>query len=489
MLKTGDDHLRQLQDGRCVYIGNEKIDDVTTHPAFKRAARVVASMYDRKREEDALDTFSYEEDGQRYSTWYLRAKTKDDLRRRMNCHKAMADITHGMMGRSPDHVSGFIAGMATKPDFFNTDTHNFSQNLLSYYEFCKNNDIFSTYAVLPPQASRDPEFYTKKAIPVPTLRVVKEDDNGVVISGMKMLATSAIYCNEIWIGNLLPLAPEQVKESITCAVPVNAPGVSLWSRQPLSMNTANEFDGPLAWNFDETDSMVMCDKVKVPWERVFTLDDAIKSREIYTKTPSHCYGNHQSNVRYWAKLQFIVGLCNRVANATGTAGIPAVKETLGRMAALEGALSGMIHGQIEAAESWPDGYLTFNRHMMYAALNWCTESYSKIVDQLRELSGGGVFQMPASSSVIFDETLRTQFETYFQTPQLEALERMKLFKLVWDVVGSEFAGRQQQYEKFYAGASFIVRGHSFREADWDAYDRQVQDMLSRYTVPESASPS
>ncbi len=62
--------------------------------------------------------------------------------------------------------------------------------------------------MIPPQAARNPEFYVKQNIPIPTLRVVREDDDGVVISGMKMLATGAVFANEIWIGNLIPLAPE-----------------------------------------------------------------------------------------------------------------------------------------------------------------------------------------------------------------------------------------------------------------------------------------
>ena len=49
--------------------------------------------------------------------------------------------------------------------------------------------------------------------------------------------------------------------------------------------------------------MVMCEKVKVPWERVFVHDDALLSRDIYIKTPGHCYGNHQSNVRFHAKMR------------------------------------------------------------------------------------------------------------------------------------------------------------------------------------------
>ncbi|MFP6728296.1 MAG: 4-hydroxyphenylacetate 3-hydroxylase C-terminal domain-containing protein, partial [Alphaproteobacteria bacterium] len=231
------------------------------------------------------------------------------------------------------------------------------------------------------------------------------------------------------------------------------------------------------------DAMVMCDEVKVPWERVFVLDDATQSYQIYNKTPSHCYGNHQSNVRFHTKMRLLVALASKITQSTGANKVPAVVETLGRLSALEAGLWGMVEGQIEAAEDWPEGYVTFNRRMMYAALNWCTENHSQIIDIMRELCGGGIFQMPADVSVMHDDDLREKFEAYWQTPQLDALARMKLFRLAWDLVGSEFAGRHQQYEKFYAGASFIVRGHSFRETPWGELDRIVDNLLAGYDVP------
>jgi 4-hydroxyphenylacetate 3-monooxygenase len=82
-----------------------------------------------------------------------------------------------------------------------------------------------------------------------------------------------------------------------------------------------------------------------------------------------------------------------------------------------------------------------------------------------------------------DGKLREQFEKYWQTPQLAALERMKLYKLAWDLIGSEFAGRHLQYEKFYAGASFIVRNHSFREAPWTEFHRVVDGLMATYDIP------
>src|SRR5271169_1517076 len=369
MLRTGTQHLDSLRDGRIVSIGSEKVDDVTTHPAFRNAAQTVAALYDIKADPANHEDLTYLEDDARHSIYFLRARSREDLQRRMIGHRRIADFTHGMFGRSPDHVASFITGMTMKLDALNSPCAN-PDNVLRYYKHARDNDLYVAYAVLPPQAARDPQFYIRQNIPIPTLRVVREDDDGVVISGMKMLATGALFANEIWIGNLLPLAPDQVKQAVTCAVPCNANGLSLWSRQPLELNAKNEFDSPLAWRFDESDSMVMCDNVKVPWERVFVMDDAVLSREIYIRTPSHCYGNHQSNVRLWSKLRLIVGLASRVAQSTGADQVPAVRDILGRLCALEATLGGMIHGQIEAWEHWPDGFATFNRRYMYAALNW-----------------------------------------------------------------------------------------------------------------------
>ena len=192
---------------------------------------------------------------------------------------------------------------------------------------------------------------------MPTLRVVREDDDGVVITGMKMLATGAVFANEIWIGNLLPLAPNQLAESITCAAAGQRAGRDAVVAQALrAPGDSRSSTSPLAWRFDETDSMVMCENVKVPWERVFVHMDAILARDIYIKTPGHCYGNHQSNVRFHAKMQLIVGLASKIAHASGANEVPAVREVLGRFAALEAALGGMIAGQLHDAEDWPEGY-------------------------------------------------------------------------------------------------------------------------------------
>src|SRR5215469_11136765 len=234
MLRTGKEHLESLRDGRAVYIGGERVDDVTRHPAFRGAAATVAALYDLKADPANRDVMSYEEDGGRHSIYFLRARSRDDLQRRMIGHRRIADFTYGMFGRSPDHVASFVTGMAMKLDVLKPP-YGFADNVERYYRHARDNDVYIAYAVLPPQAARDPSFYTRQNLPVPTLRVVREEDDGVVIAGMKMLATGALFANEIWIGNVIPLAPDQKKEAITCAIPCNAPGLSLWSRKPAAL--------------------------------------------------------------------------------------------------------------------------------------------------------------------------------------------------------------------------------------------------------------
>ena len=151
----------------------------------------------------------------------------------------------------------------------------------------------------------------------------------------------------------------------------------------------------------------MCDDVKVPWERVFVHDDALLSRDIYIKTPSHCFGNHQSNVRYWSKMRLLLGLCSKIAQATGADQVPAVRETLGKMAAVEATIAGLVHGQINAFESWPRrATCASTAASCMPAWTGARRTTARFIDELRELCGGGVFQMPADISVLDDPRAR-----------------------------------------------------------------------------------
>src|SRR2546430_13150378 len=142
MLRTEKEHLESLRDGRIVYIGSGRVDDVVGHPAFRTAAATVAAVYDMKADPVNRDAMSYEEDGGRHSIYFLRARNGEDLQRRMVGHRRIADLTYGMFGRSPDHVASFVTGMAMKADELKRPCGH-PENLLGYYRYIRDNDLYT----------------------------------------------------------------------------------------------------------------------------------------------------------------------------------------------------------------------------------------------------------------------------------------------------------------------------------------------------------
>jgi 4-hydroxyphenylacetate 3-monooxygenase len=384
-----------------------------------------------------------------------------------------------MLGRSPDAGAGSVTGMTMKPEILDQPGGH-KGNLLALWQALRRNDEFLVYAILPPQGGRDPKFYQGSGRQVPALRVTRETDAGVVLNGMKMLATNAPFANQIMIGNILPLAPDQLKESVTAIIPPNLEGLSLWARKSFEREASSRFDYPLTSRFDESDCMLVFQDVFVPWERVFVHDNPELARAVLVNTPAHTMANHQSNVRFRAKLRFLLGLASLVTQSTGARDVPVVRETLGRFAAAEAGFSAMIDAQHMACEEIDNGYVLYNRRYMYAALHWAMENHSVLTDQVRELMGGGTFQMPASVSVLNDATLRPLFEEYWSTPREAALDRMKLFKLAWDLIGSEWASRAASYEKFFIGPAFSVRNYNFVHCPWDHYQEGVREFMEDY---------
>ncbi|MGE3708945.1 MAG: 4-hydroxyphenylacetate 3-hydroxylase N-terminal domain-containing protein, partial [Hyphomicrobiaceae bacterium] len=323
--------MRSLRDGRQILIGAERVDDVTAHPAFRNTARSFARIYDLKREPQNIETMSYEDGGERHSSWLLMPRTVDDLRKRAETHRRVAEWSYGLLGRSPDHVASFVTGMRMTPEIFAAGGKEYGDNLVAYWEHMRRNDIFACYLILTQQGARDPEIYKRQTSRSTALQVVGETDSGVILSGIKMLGTSAVFSDEAWIGNILPLAPEQKALAVTCAVPMNAKGVQIWVRKSFEQAATSRVDNYFSSQFGETDAVMVFDRVHVPYERVFVLDDAARSRDIYFKTPAHIMGNHQSIIRFAEKLKIMLAIAARAADMSGVTHLPAIQQTLGRL--------------------------------------------------------------------------------------------------------------------------------------------------------------
>lgn len=480
MLRTGDEYLASLRDGRRIYIGGELVTDVTTHPAFRNTARSFARIYDRKCEDHNLAAMSFTEDGDRFASWFIIPKSRRDLEQRAEGHRRVAEWSYGLLGRSPDHVPAFIGGMAMVPELFDANRKGFGQNVIDYFNHLKRGDLFACYLVLTPQGSRDSKLYKDTGVANPALTIVKEDADGIVVSGLKLLGTSAVFSDEAWVGSMIPLGSDQVSEAVTFAVPVNQAGVQIWVRESFELNATNRVDHYFSSQFDESDGVMVFDNVRIPWNRVFCHRDIPLMRDMYFKTPAHVMGNHQSNWRFIEKLKLIIGIAHKACEMAGVINIPAIQQTLGRLAAAEASLLGLMAGQIDQLQTLPNGYVHVNRRFLYAVLQWCANNYAQLAEEVRALMGAGPFLLPADTSVFDNPETRQTFEKYWGLPTASADERYKFIKMAWDLLGSEFAGRHTQYEKFYGGPPHIMDLYSFFNCPWGerraAVDQIVKDM-------------
>ena len=486
MTKSGQDHIESLRDGRQIFIDGQDVSDVTTHPAFRNVVKSVAAMFDYANApaNQALMTYETETGCRANRIWHL-PRSYDDLLVRRAALESWTGLHAGFMGRAPDHVASCIAGMEMGRDVFEAHDPKRAKALEDYYRYARDNDLYLTYVIINPQADRS-KSAAAQADPFLTLGVVDRDDEGLTVRGAKMLATGAVVANEVFVTCIQPLRPGDERYAISFAIPMNTPGLKILSRKSYEAASRSIFDNPLASRFDENDAVLYFEDVRVPWSRVFVDGDIEMCQKQFHATPAHVYQNYQAMIRLAIKMRFLVGLGHRTAETNGITQFPQVRETLGELAA-NAALVDALVSAMEAKGKQRGDYFVPDSHTLYAAQTLTQQLYPKILNTLRELAGGGMIMLPSSAADFANPEMASLIDKTQQSPAANSREKVKFYKLAWDAVGSEFGSRHQQYEMFYAGATFVTKGHSFRTYDWVAAEKLVQDMLDSYALEDSVN--
>jgi 4-hydroxyphenylacetate 3-monooxygenase len=481
MTRSGRSYLGGLNDGRRVMVDGHAVTDVAGHPAFAGAVRSIARHYDNILLPGNRELMTYEspKTGERVSRAFEVPRSREDFESRRHALRANADLTFGLMGRNPDHVAAFLAAWAARADVFARGGQEFADNIVRFYEHVRDNDLYATYAIVPPQIDRSKPAH-QQADPHLYAGVVAERDGGIVVKGAQMLATGAALSDYVILGNIQPLRPGDENHAICVAIPIGAPGVKVYSRRSYASAANSVFDYPLSTQFDETDALMVFDNVFVPWEHVFVYRDIDVSSAIWTQTPAHLLGNHQAQIRLSSKLDFLLGLAHRIAEMTGNLAAPPVRGVLGEMAALTRTVSGLVLAQEQNCRIDEFGVAWPGVEECFALMTLQSELYPRLLQMMRDLCGGGMIQLPSSVEDYANPEMAADLEKYVSSPGHTSRERVKLFKLAWDLVGSEFGSRHHQYEMFYVGAPFIVRQRTFATFDFGPGRAMVEAALAGY---------
>src|ERR1700675_5051252 len=289
MIKSGEQHIASLRDGREIFLDGELFDDFTTHPAYRGAVASIGRMFDFQTapENRELMTFETETGTPASRIWQL-PTSYDELVTRRKVLEAWTELHAGFMGRAPDHVASCISGMFMGSEVFEAYDAARAKALSDYYRYARDNDLYLTYVIINPQADRS-KSAAQQADPFLTAGVVDRDADGITVRGAKMLATGGIMANEVFVTCIQPLQPGDEKYAVSFAIPMNTTGLKILSRKSYEEEARSVFDNPLSSRFDENDAVLFFDDVKVPWERVFVIDSLEMCQRQFHTPPAHVH--------------------------------------------------------------------------------------------------------------------------------------------------------------------------------------------------------
>ncbi|MDA0191734.1 MAG: aminotransferase class IV, partial [Proteobacteria bacterium] len=102
------------------------------------------------------------------------------------------------------------------------------------------------------------------------VHVVERNTKGIVITGTKAIVTGAPYVHEFLVMPSRNMRADDKDFALCCAVPVDAPGVTIVARPAGRPGEKPEHGAPLfSRKYGQSTGVVIFDKVFVPWERVF----------------------------------------------------------------------------------------------------------------------------------------------------------------------------------------------------------------------------
>jgi 4-hydroxyphenylacetate 3-monooxygenase len=161
----------------------------------------------------------------------------------------------------------------------------------------------------------------------------------------------------------------------------------------------------------------------------------------------------------------MIGLAHRMNEMTGNIAAPPVQVMMGELAALVTIYEGMLLAQ-ETVSQIKGGVLWPSSLTLYSAMAMQSEFNGRMLEMVRELAGGAFITLPSSLADLENPETAPDMERYQRSASTDARSRVALMRLLWDFLGSEFGSRHQQYEKFYGGASFLVKANVYRNFDF-----------------------
>jgi 4-hydroxybutyryl-CoA dehydratase/vinylacetyl-CoA-Delta-isomerase len=437
-VRSPEEYLQSLRDGRRVYYRGQRVEDVTTHPHLRKGAGVCALDFRlaHERAEDPTFVVQDPDTGQRYSRYFHVPRAPEDLLRRRDLIETVTREARSFVPLIKEIGTDALFALHMVCARMDRELGTSSlPRVQAFFRRCRDGDLAMAVAQTDVKGDRGKRPADQ---PHPDLyvRVVRQTHEGIVVRGAKAHTTNAVYSNEILVLPTRAMTERDAAYAVAFAVPADAPGLVMVA-SPRGFGATSRFDNPLSSQYGITESLTVFDDVFVPWERVF-LCGQWQYAGLLAKTFVEFH--RFTAVSYKTPLlELLLGAAAWMAEAQGIAGAGHVRDKLARLVMYAETVRGLstaaaVEGRVEEGVFVPHVVLTNAAKYTFA---W---GYHEAVRAVQDIAGGLVVTGPAEEDRQNAE-LWALVEPYLQgRAGVSGEARLRMMNLIRDLTASDLGG-------------------------------------------------
>jgi 4-hydroxybutyryl-CoA dehydratase/vinylacetyl-CoA-Delta-isomerase len=433
-IKTPQQYIESLRDGRVVYFDGERVPDVTTHPVCKITNDWVAMDYIMNNDPQYQDLLTdIDEDGERVSFALQPQRTWEDLLRLREVVKLWARVCFGKpTGAKFVAKDGLNAVTVVAPRVDKKYGTNYAANVEAYRKHLQKNDlsfamgltdIKGDRSLRPSQQVQHKDFY---------VRIVEERPDGIIVSGAKTHISQAPACNEVLIAPCRSMQEDDAAYAVAFGIELNTPGITMICAQPEITAGASLFDHPISASVYINDATIIFDNVFIPNERIF-----LKGEWEFAGDVAYMFANfHRLSAETYKamELELFTGAAALMAEYNGIEKKAHVREKLTWLVMYTEAVETLGKAAVEHCVGEEGSDLVYPNPMIanickfYFADNW-----HQATKYIQDIGGGIIVTAPSYKDYVNPET-HDLMEKYFAGSARTSTEsRLRMVKLVRDL--------------------------------------------------------
>ncbi len=461
-MRTREDYLTSLKDGREVYYRGQLVPSIVDHPTLRIAALHASKLYTLP----GRDYFD-QELSQSVSKYFKLPLDSQDLLER---HRLIYDTTVACNGIfNISQAIGSDALFALIQISKKTGTNDYPDRVSKYFDFIRKQDLTLAVAQTDVKGDRKKRPFEQDDKDL-YVHVVDSNDDGIVVSGAKAHTTQSAVADEIIVVPTRAMTEKDKDYALSFAVPANTQGLKFIVR-PIEEIEGNTMS-VLSPKDYECETLTIFDKVKVPWDRVFLF----KEHEFAGQLAVNFVKYHRFTALSYrcATSNIYLGTASLVGKANGISDAPHIRNDLVSMIVYKE----LMRMSVFAAASAPvieEGLAVPNPLYTNIGKLYSNQNFTRVLDNLVDIAGGIVATLPSKED-LENPKEREYIEKYLRGA-ISGKERIKVLKIAKELITSSLAGYMMTLMIHAEGSLEASKLAILRDYDLSEPEKLVQKIL------------